>query len=114
MQIDKAGEFILDKIKSELPVHFYYHNAIHAQDVYKAAKQLALGEGIDLAETALLLTAALFHDSGFLCGQDDHENNSCKIAREHLPVFNYTDAEIAAVCDIIMATKIPQQPHNKL
>ncbi|QEC74872.1 HD domain-containing protein [Mucilaginibacter ginsenosidivorax] len=114
MQIDKAGEFILDKIKRELPVHFYYHNATHAQDVYNAAKHLALGEGIDLAETTLLLTAALFHDSGFLCGQDDHESNSCKIAREYLPAFNYTDAEIAVVCDIIMATKIPQKPHNKL
>jgi HD superfamily phosphodiesterase len=114
MQIDKAGEFILDKIKRELPEYFYYHNATHAQDVYNAAKQLALAEGIDLAETTLLLTAALFHDSGFLYGPDDHETNSCKIAREYLPAFNYTDAEIAVVCDVIMATKIPQNPHNKL
>jgi hypothetical protein len=38
MQVEKAGDFILDKIKKELPEHFHYHNAGHAIDVYTAAK----------------------------------------------------------------------------
>jgi uncharacterized protein len=114
MQIDKAREFILDKIKRELPANFYYHNVVHAEDVYTAAKQIALSEVISANETVLLLTAALFHDAGFLYGQDDHENSSCKIAREYLPAFNYSAGEITTICDIIMATKLPQRPYNKL
>lgn len=115
MQIDKAGEFILDKINRELPAHFYYHNAIHAEDVYAAAKQIALTEGISGEDTALLLTAALFHDAGFLVhGQEDHEINSCIIAREYLPGFGYSTEETDQICDIIMATKLPHDPKNKL
>ncbi|WP_184549691.1 phosphohydrolase [Mucilaginibacter sp. FT3.2] len=114
MQIEKAREFILDKINRELPAHFHYHSANHAEDVYTAAKMIAGKEGINAHETGLLLTAASFHDSGFVCGEADHEINSCKIAQEHLPAFAYTADEITTVCDIIMATKIPQNPHNKL
>ncbi len=113
MQIDKAREFILDKINRELPAHFFYHNATHALDVYTAAKQIAVGEGISEYETNLLLTAAAYHDSGLLCGVANHEASSCKIAREYLPGFDYTPAEIDTVCQIIMATKVPQNPQDK-
>lgn len=114
MQIQQAGDFILDKIKNELPEHFHYHNADHALDVYTAAKQIAAGEGINGYELDLLLTAAYYHDSGFLFGQANHEAGSCKNARQYLPDFGYTDDEIEQVCDIIMATKMPQSPHNHL
>lgn len=114
MQVEQAGEFILDKIKKELPEHFHYHNAGHACDVYTAAKQIAACEGISGHELQLLLTAAYYHDSGFLFGQVNHEEGSCKNARQYLPAFGYTTDEIEQVCDIIMATKIPQNPHSHL
>jgi uncharacterized protein len=114
MQPEQAGEFILNKIRQELPGHFHYHNADHALDVYTAAKQLAQGEGINDNELQLLLTAAYYHDSGFLFGQANHEAASCNNAKEYLPLFGYTADEIEQVCDIIMATKIPQKPHNHL
>ncbi|AYL94882.1 HD domain-containing protein [Mucilaginibacter celer] len=114
MQVEQAGAFILAKIKTELADCFHYHNADHALDVYAAAKQLAAGEGISEHDTQLLLTAAYYHDSGFLFGQADHETGSCKNARQYLPDFGYNEDEIDHVCDIIMATKIPQNPHNHL
>ena len=114
MQIKQAREFILDKIKSELPACFHYHNANHAVDVYTAAGQIASAEGIGEYDTTLLLTAALFHDSGFITGQADHELNSCKIARQHLPAFGYSAADIDQICTIIMATKMPQTPQTRL
>jgi len=114
MQIEQAREFILDKLKKELPECFHYHNADHAVDVYTAAKQLAQSEGIGERETQLLLTAALFHDSGFLSGQKDHESKSCDNARLYLPNFGYTGENIERICDIIMATKMPQTPHDHL
>jgi uncharacterized protein len=114
MQIEKAREFILDKINRELAPHFLYHNTQHAQDVCTAARQIALGENVGEHDTALLLTAALFHDAGLLCGLEHHEANSCDIARKYLPQFAYTDAEVDQICDIIMATRLPQTPKDKL
>jgi len=114
MQIEQAREFILDKLKKELPECFHYHNADHAVDVYTASKQLAQSEGIGDRETQLLLTAALFHDSGFLSGPKDHESKSCDNARLYLPNFGYTVEDIERICDIIMATKMPQSPHDHL
>jgi len=114
MQIDTAREFILDKISRELPGYFHYHNSDHALDVYAAAGRLAAGEGINPADTVLLQTTALFHDSGLIYGLEHHEASSCRVAREYLPEFGYTQDEINCICDIIMATKLPQTPHNKL
>jgi uncharacterized protein len=114
MQIEPARKFILDKLNTELPEHFYYHNATHAADVYTAAKMLAEQEGINDHETQLLLVAALLHDTGFLSGPQDHEITSCKIARSYLPGFGHSDENIEQICDIIMATKMPQNPSNHL
>jgi uncharacterized protein len=60
------------------------------------------------------LTAALFHDSGFIETRDGHEAESCIIARQHLPSYGYQPVEIELICDMIMATRIPQSPQTYL
>ncbi len=114
MLFEKAGEFIIDKLRTELPTHFTYHSVNHTLDVYNAAERIGLREGIGHGEMQLLLTAAWFHDSGFLFGPEEHEEQSCRIARETLPGFGYTENEIYTVCELICATKVPQLPHNHL
>jgi len=114
MQIEQARKFILDKLNKELPEYFHYHNATHAVDVYTAARLIAGNEGVGEYEMQLLLTSALFHDSGFLFGQKDHEMRSCENARLYLPNFEYSPDDIEQICDIIMATKMPQNPHHHL
>jgi hypothetical protein len=39
---------------------------------------------------------------------------SCDIARESLPKFGFSQAQIETVCHMIQATKIPQRPTNLL
>jgi uncharacterized protein len=39
---------------------------------------------------------------------------SCQLAKKELPQFNFSNKEINSICGMIMATKIPQQPHNIL
>lgn len=114
MEFEKVKLFILKKLKKELPKNLTYHSAEHIKDVYRSAKILASMEGVDGEELTLLLTAVLFHDSGFLRQQVDHETISCQIVREHLPSYDYTDDQINRICGMIMATKIPQDPHNLL
>ncbi|MEO6631166.1 MAG: HD domain-containing protein [Mucilaginibacter sp.] len=114
MQLDDAGNYIIKKLNDELPAHLNYHNASHTLDVYEAAKRLALANGIAGDELTLLLTAAYYHDSGFLVKATGHEEESCRIAWETLPQFGYDQDEINKICGMIMATRLPQLPKNHL
>jgi HD superfamily phosphodiesterase len=114
MQFEKVEKFILGKLKKELPKNLTYHSLGHIKDVYSAAKNLAKLEKVTGEDLTLLLTAVLFHDSGFLKQQKEHERVGCEIAREYLPEYGYTNAQIDVICGMIMATKIPQDPHTKL
>ena len=114
MQFEKVKKFIIGKLRKELTKNLTYHSLGHIKDVYAAAENLAKLEKIKGEELTLLLTAVLFHDSGFLISQKDHERLSCDLAKENLPNFEYTSAQIEQICGMIMATQIPQTPHNRL
>jgi uncharacterized protein len=114
MEFKKVKKFILTKLKKELPKNLTYHSANHIKDVYAAAKTLAKMEKVTGEDRTLLLTAVLFHDSGFLWQHYEHEQVSCEIVREYLPAYGYTLEQIERICGMIMATKIPQSPKNKL
>jgi HD superfamily phosphodiesterase len=113
-EFQKLKKLIFGKLEKELPMHFSYHNIDHTIDVMQAAESIAGKEGINGNDKRLLLTAALFHDTGFLNSREEHETISCYIARQYLPDYNYQPAEIDLICGIIMATRIPQSPQNRL
>ncbi|SEK64757.1 HD domain-containing protein [Parapedobacter koreensis] len=114
MRLDLAEDYILSRLNDELSPDLTYHNAVHTFDVYNAARQIGQQEGLSDVQLQWLLTAALFHDAGFLVNAKAHEVSSCTIAQEVLPGFGYTDADIAMVCRLIMATEIPQRPRQHL
>jgi uncharacterized protein len=114
MQFEEAGKFILNKLAHELSPNLTYHNVTHTEDVYSAAEVIAKAEGINDAGIKLLLTAAWYHDSGYLKGTLGHEEESCRIAKDILPNYGYTANEIDLICGMIRATKIPQSPKTPL
>ena len=114
MEFEKVKDFILTKLRDELPANLTYHSLEHIKDVYNAAELLGELEGVTGEDLTLLLTAVLFHDSGFLVQQRDHELNSCKLAENYLPNYGYTSSQIEKICGMIMATSIPQSPKNNL
>jgi len=115
MNFQGAKDLIIEKQRTGLSPDLSYHSLEHILDVYEAAKQLARLEGIsDETDLQLLLTAALFHDSGFLIDRKDHEILSCQIAKKHLPDFDYSPFQVEKVCGMILATKIPSSPKNHL
>lgn len=114
MRYEAVKKFILEKLQGELPQHLSYHSVGHVKDVCKATEEIAGKEGIAGEDLTLLLTAALFHDSGFLFGAAEHEKKSCDIVKQYLPDFDYTQEQIDKICGMIMATRIPQTPHNLL
>ncbi len=114
MQFDKAYPFLMKKLEKDLPPFLHYHNAEHTRDVLSSAEMLAHSEKISGDDLTLVKTAALFHDCGFLETYSDHEEISCDMARKWLPQFGYDKEEIEQICQLILSTKIPQEPKNKL
>jgi uncharacterized membrane-anchored protein YitT (DUF2179 family)/HD superfamily phosphodiesterase len=114
MEYQQVYSFIIDKLERELPSYLTYHNVQHTKDVVEAAQHISRCERIPENDTTLLLTAALFHDTGFLKGYDNHEKSSCAIAREILPDYNYDKDQLERVCKLISVTELPQQPADNL
>lgn len=109
-----AKSYILSRLRRELPAERTYHSFEHTLDVYASAITIAEDEEVTGDELELLKTAALFHDCGFMVQGHEHEAGSCVIAREALPGFGYTPQQVERVCDLIMATRLPQEPHDPL
>jgi len=112
MQSEKALAFILGKLERELPRELTYHNAKHTKSTIDHARELATAENVQGDDLTVLLTAAAYHDSGFLHAYQQHEEASCQIAIDSLPGFGYSSRQIEEVCDLIMATRFPQQPET--
>ena len=114
MQFTDLQELVLDKLEKDLPHNLYYHNVKHTVDVVTQVELIGLGEGVTEEELLLLKTAALFHDAGHTASYNDHEHYSALVAREILPSFYYTQSQVETICELIMATKLPPGPGNKL
>ncbi len=113
-RLEQAGDYILHRMEKELNGNLYYHNVHHVVDVVQAALIIGKNEHISDEEMELLHVAALFHDSGFIISPENHEKLSCDIAMEYLPGIGYSESEIAVICSLIMATRVPQSPRNHL
>ena len=114
MKLDLAEQYIITRLTDELPPELTYHNAAHTRDVFGAAKRLGSLEKVNEQQLNQLLTAALFHDAGFLVSANDHERHSCTIAQHVLPGLGYNATDISQICRLIMATTIPQHPTQLL
>jgi HD superfamily phosphodiesterase len=113
MDFQKAEHFIFNLLKTKLPAGLYYHSAEHTLDVLNAAATLAHEEGITSSDDITLLkTAALFHDCGFIHVYKNHEEEGCRIAREVLPPFDYTQNQIDQICSLILKTKYGSIPET--
>jgi uncharacterized protein len=112
---DLAKQYALYRLEQELSSHHYYHNMAHTvDDVIPAVERLSYTEGIEEEPRLLLLTAAYYHDIGFIESRHEHETIGIRIAAAVLPDFGYDPAQIEIVTGIIMATHLPQAPRNQL
>jgi HD superfamily phosphodiesterase len=105
---------ILTQLENGLSNTLYYHGLHHTLDVFNAALKIAANEQLSATEIKLLRIAVLYHDAGFTVSYKNHEEIGCKLAKKNLPAFGYSKEEITIICGMIMATKIPQNPHTLL
>jgi uncharacterized protein len=113
--LEQVKQYALQRLGKELSPGLYYHGLSHTtEDVVLAVEKFAKGEGIKGESLDLLLTAAWFHDLGFIEARADHEAVGARIASEVLPGFGYSEEQIQTVKGIIMATVVPQSPKTIL
>jgi adenylate cyclase len=105
-------EFILQKLKNELPDTLYFHNSRHTSHVHYQAELLGRSENISPAELLLVRSAALCHDIGYIDTIEEHERRSVEMAREILPLYRYSEGQIDEICKLILATRMPPNPTN--
>jgi uncharacterized protein len=110
----KIKEFVINLLKENLSEFYYYHNYRHTLYVLNIALEIGNQEHCNKEELDLLTAAALWHDTGYIKSYKNHEEESCKLARAHLPEYGYSVQQIAIICGMIMATKIPQTPNSRL
>jgi TolB-like protein/HD superfamily phosphodiesterase/Tfp pilus assembly protein PilF len=110
---DAAERHIVALLSKEMP-NLQYHNVRHIYDVLDAALVIAEAEKLTTDEIKLLRLAALFHDAGFVRSSANHEERGAEMAREILPLYGLIEDQVDIICGMIMATRIPQSPSNKL
>jgi uncharacterized protein len=112
---EQARRYALQRLEHELSPALCYHSLAHTRDdVVPAVERLAALEGVCAEDLRLLLTAAYFHDVGFVGGRDGHEARSVRIAEAALPGFGYSRSQIDAIGAMIFATRLPQAPADTL
>lgn len=114
MNIEKLKQFVIRKLEDELSHKLSYHNVYHTIRVLAVCNDYIDRLKLSTSDARLLSTAALFHDTGFIWIYSGHEERSIVFAREILPHWDYTTAEINIIEGLIRATIIPQQPYTLL
>ena len=84
--IEQAQDFVYKLLKDKLSDSFIYHNFNHTSDVVKAVKILSEKEKCTDEEIEILTVAAWFHDTGYIYGFENHEDNSVTVAAEFLKI----------------------------
>jgi len=106
--------FVLALLRTNLPKNYYYHNIEHTVYVLEKALEIGMHEECTKEELELLSISALWHDTGYIKTYSNHEEESCIMSRQYLSDLGFSIDELAKVGGMIMATKIPQSPNNKL
>jgi uncharacterized protein len=113
--LEAAGAWVRARLEAELPRHLTYHCAAHTiDDVVPAARRLADAEALAGRDRIVLLTAAWFHDLGYIVRANGHEDIGIALAARELPARGYAPEDIEAVATLIRATRLPQLPENHL
>jgi uncharacterized protein len=100
---EQAKAYAFYRLETELPAEICFHDLRHTRDdVLPAAERLARLCDVEARELELITVAAAFHDTG------------ARITAQALPSFGFSSEQIEQVMGMILATRLPQTPHNLL
>lgn len=112
--INNAEQFVFDLLKNELDQTYLYHNYKHTERVLKSTREIIENSDVSKEESQVLEIAALFHDTGYIDGSENHEERSVEIATKFLKEQDVGQDFIDSVNNCIMETKFKEEPTTKL
>ncbi len=101
-------------LNHQLPSFLSYHSPKHTKYVLEQAEYISKQENVSDHDLYLVRVAALFHDVGFIRQYKDHEEAGCEITKEFMSRYAFDPLDKEKIFGMIMATKIPQNPHTLL
>ena len=107
-------KYVLNKLKEDLPAHLSYHGIDHTLDVLNVCEQYIRRLKLTEEERFLLRIGAIVHDMGFLNGSANHEEVGAVMASELMLDLGMKGSQIEEVKELVLSTKIPQNPKNEL
>ncbi|HAH57251.1 MAG TPA: phosphohydrolase [Bacteroidales bacterium] len=110
----ESEAFVSKLLRENTPPYLGYHNLDHTREVVENAKRIAKHENFTPDETNILLTAAWFHDTGYVKTYSGHEQESIAIATGFLKKKKVDEAIIEVIANCIKATIYTQKPVSKI
>ena len=111
-------QYIRELFRDELPNGIKYHDADHTLDPTKGvaaiANKIALAENIPEHDRELLITAAYFHDTGYIREYDKNEPIAARMAGRILKLIGYKPNEIEKIQNMILSTDLAVEPKTHL
>jgi hypothetical protein len=113
-----VDEYIRDLFREELPDGIKYHDANHTlhptKGVVAAANGIAISEKISELDRELLITAAYFHDTGYIREYEKNEPIAARMAGRILKLIGYKPSEIEKIQKMILATDLAVEPKTHI
>lgn len=110
--VTAASAYVTRLLSEKLDSRYLYHNLRHTQRVVQSTEEIAEHYGLDGAKLEGLMLAAWFHDTGYTESAEQHEEHSCRIAREYLESKSAPAGLTDQVCALIRATERYHQPQD--
>ncbi|MFC2126572.1 HD domain-containing protein [Bacteroidota bacterium] len=112
--IVKSNHFVEEFLRDKLTDDMLYHDLQHTKEVSDAAEEIGRAENLSDDELETVIISALFHDTGYYQGSEQHEVISKDIASDFLRDIGVKERKITDISGCIIATKLPQRPTNKM
>ena len=117
-RLKKVDHYIRGLLRDELPEGLKFHIADHTlhptKGVVASANRIAISENISEHDRELLITAAYFHDSGYIREYNKNEPIAAEMAGRILKLIGYKSNEIEKVRKMILSTDLEREPKTHL
>jgi hypothetical protein len=114
LRLGDLEEKVFNEMLQDLPESLHFHRLEYARKVYDQSFLLCRSEEIEQEDRLLVRTAALMLFTGLAQAYHNFENRSSVLCREILPDFAYSESQIDQISNLVMATKMPFNPNNRL
>ena len=113
-RLKMVDQYIRSLFKDELPYGIKYHDANHTlhptRGVVAVANRIGIAENLSEHDRELLITAAYFHDTGYIREYDKNEPIAARMAGRILKLIGYKPNEIEKIQKMILATDLACEP----